>query len=319
MHKKVETNLNTNSDIHVDIISPDHESAVISMLASSGCGLEYENDADDLVQIAAFDNSGNCTGFLSCNRFTDDESDELLFDAYVVESCRRHGIFTAMFNYLRSCIGEHTFVCAVSDELAASLKKSDIELTYISKELLYITDIEGIHGFIYKEDIQHDSDTPISSNTEHTTSLAVTPNNDITSVSPTAEISDSATDKPHQGYFVDKSQLDEETFCYTVYNANSYSDTSSIESADTSIGELLLTVFGSSACISDVWIDEEYRKKGAGTALVLYALKDYFNVPRYRDNSVMLHVTADNTAAVRLYEKCGFIQSESVSYYSVYI
>lgn len=306
------TDINNASNIHVDIVTPDHDGAAISMLAASGCGLEYENDADDLVQIAAFDDSGKCTGFLSCNRFTDGESDELLFDAYVVESCRRQGIFTAMFNYLKSCIGEHTFVCAVSDALAASLKKSDIELTYVSKEFLYRIDRESSTDKLpHTRRSSNDIDTPISSNAGHTTSMA------ITSKIPTAKKFESYTDKSHQTYFVDKSQLDEETFCYTIYNSQSYSVTSSIESTDASIGELLLTVFGSSACISDVWIDKECRNKGAGTALVLYALKDYYNVPEYRDNSVMLHVTADNTAAVRLYEKCGFVQADCVTYYSI--
>jgi ribosomal protein S18 acetylase RimI-like enzyme len=90
-----------------------------------------------------------------------------------------------------------------------------------------------------------------------------------------------------------------------------------IDNEDFIISELFLDLSETTACINDVWVDEDYRKKGVATALVSYTLKTYFSSKETADNTVILHVTASNTAAVRLYKKCGFSEIESVKYYSL--
>jgi ribosomal protein S18 acetylase RimI-like enzyme len=90
-----------------------------------------------------------------------------------------------------------------------------------------------------------------------------------------------------------------------------------IDSEDFIIGELFLDLSETIACINDVWVDEDFRKKGVATALVNHALKNYFSSKDTADNTVILHVTASNTAAVRLYKKCGFSEIECVKYYSL--
>jgi ribosomal protein S18 acetylase RimI-like enzyme len=90
-----------------------------------------------------------------------------------------------------------------------------------------------------------------------------------------------------------------------------------IDSEDFIIGELFLDLSETTACINDVWVDEDCRKKGVATALVSHALKNYFSSKDTADNTVILHVTGSNTAAVRLYKKCGFFEIECVKYYIV--
>jgi ribosomal protein S18 acetylase RimI-like enzyme len=90
-----------------------------------------------------------------------------------------------------------------------------------------------------------------------------------------------------------------------------------VDSEDFIIGELFLDLSENSACINDVWVDEDFRKKGVATALVSYTLKTYFSSKETADNTVILHVTGSNTAAVRLYQKCGFLELECVKYYSL--
>ena len=53
--------------------------------------------------------------------------------------------------------------------------------------------------------------------------------------------------------------------------------------------------------IVNVVVDTEYRNRGVGSALLNYVIGLYEDV-----NSIMLEVNVNNTAAVSLYEKCGF-------------
>ncbi len=64
--------------------------------------------------------------------------------------------------------------------------------------------------------------------------------------------------------------------------------------------------------ISGVFVDEDMRNRGIGTTFMSALIKDYFEE---FDTPLMLHVTSNNTAAVKLYEKCGFHTVESIPYY----
>lgn len=66
--------------------------------------------------------------------------------------------------------------------------------------------------------------------------------------------------------------------------------------------------------ISGVFVDEALRGKGIGTLFMTNLLKDYFEI---YENPLVLNVRSTNTAAVRLYRKCGFTEVSCVDYYYV--
>ena len=54
--------------------------------------------------------------------------------------------------------------------------------------------------------------------------------------------------------------------------------------------------------IIDIVVDSTMRKKGIGTSLI----KHVFNI--YPEKRIILEVSCDNTAAINLYKKLGFVQ-----------
>ena len=80
--------------------------------------------------------------------------------------------------------------------------------------------------------------------------------------------------------------------------------------------------------IYGVWVDESLRSMGVGTVLMQAFLEDYFDgdylsVSDLCDNTadqenafpLILNVRSTNTAACRLYKKCGFTEASHISYY----
>ena len=67
------------------------------------------------------------------------------------------------------------------------------------------------------------------------------------------------------------------------------------------------------ACIHDVEVDEDLRENGYGYRMVMAILEDAFE----KFQTVILHVTRENTPAVKLYEKVGFTIKEEVNYYEI--
>lgn len=84
------------------------------------------------------------------------------------------------------------------------------------------------------------------------------------------------------------------------------------------IGELYIDSFEYTGCMYDVWVDPEHRKKGIATKLVNYALNDYYSIKDNSNNSIILHVTGSNTAAINLYKKCGFDELSCSTYYEMH-
>lgn len=67
--------------------------------------------------------------------------------------------------------------------------------------------------------------------------------------------------------------------------------------------------------IYGVWVDENLRGNGIGTLLMQAFLEDYFE-----DSSALplvLNVRDTNTAAFKLYKKCGFTEVSHISYYTL--
>jgi GNAT superfamily N-acetyltransferase len=61
-----------------------------------------------------------------------------------------------------------------------------------------------------------------------------------------------------------------------------------------------------------VYVDEEIRKKGVGTRLIKELLAGYF---KENTKPLVLNVRSTNTAAVKLYQKCGFTIESKEDYF----
>lgn len=66
--------------------------------------------------------------------------------------------------------------------------------------------------------------------------------------------------------------------------------------------------------IYGVYVDEDQRHKGIGTLLMQQLLTDYFSEFKL---PLILNVKSTNTAAVKLYKKCGFKEDSRIDYYSL--
>ncbi len=73
-------------------------------------------------------------------------------------------------------------------------------------------------------------------------------------------------------------------------------------------------VYDQVACIYNVFVEETYRQKGYGRALVIDTIK---NITANHTNikQIILNVDKENQAAVRLYQSLGFITTEQLDYY----
>ena len=79
------------------------------------------------------------------------------------------------------------------------------------------------------------------------------------------------------------------------------------------IGWLYLIKDENSFCLCDIEVNEEYREKGYGNRLLQTTLKDAFK----HADKIILHVTSDNTPAIKLYEKNGFKTLETIDIYEI--
>ena len=79
------------------------------------------------------------------------------------------------------------------------------------------------------------------------------------------------------------------------------------------IGWLYLIKDKNSFCLCDIEVSEEYREKGFGNRLLQTTLKDSFK----HADKIILHVTSDNTPAIKLYEKNGFKILETIDCYEL--
>jgi ribosomal protein S18 acetylase RimI-like enzyme len=282
----------------------------------------YEAGAPDLLQMAAVEDlSGDYAGFISCTVLgntefadfsesekadsslleagastseSDYEADNSLLEAYVATNFRRKGVFTLMFEAMENelakvCVGNvPAIITSMDDDTFEMLKNSRLRPTLQSTEYLY-----GIDREHYEE--RHENFGAHHENNQSNYGV----------LKECAESNNSL--KMHLGdYHYAVTEEADDRLCFQA-----------IGSEDFIIGELFLDLSENSACINDVWVDEDCRKKGVATALVSHALNSYFSSKDTADNTVILHVTGSNTAAVKLYKKCGFFEIECVKYYSL--
>ena len=79
------------------------------------------------------------------------------------------------------------------------------------------------------------------------------------------------------------------------------------------IGWLYLIKDENSFCLCDIEVNEEFREKGYGNRLLQTTLRDAFK----HADKIILHVTSDNTPAIKLYEKNGFKTLETIDIYEI--
>jgi ribosomal protein S18 acetylase RimI-like enzyme len=271
----------------------------------------YEAGAPDLLQMVAVEDlSGDYVGFISCtvpenaelaefsvddranysSTNTHDNTDSVtsLLEAYVATGFRRKGVFTQMFDAVGNELAElcggnvPSIIASMDDDTFEMLKNSKVRPMLHSTEYLY--GINREHFEAKHEAIQSS-------------------NGILKEYAKDNGLLEMHLDDCHLAI----EQVADDRLCFQA-----------IDSEDFIIGELFLDLSETTACINDVWVDEDYRKKGVATALVSHALNNYFSSKDTADSTVILHVTGSNTAAVRLYQKCGFSEIECVKYYSLH-
>lgn len=239
--------------------------------------IEYEKDATDLIQLAAYSSGSEVpVGFISCIILSDNQLDVA---AFVDPSYRKKGIFTAMVKELLNKVWEisnngrtdsFSLVCSMNDEIYQLIKASSLSPRLVSTEYLYV-----INKSIFSDSKEGSIDSRILTGKNLSEGKLI-------------------TFSCSEG-------------CYTAF----------IKGKRKPVAELFIDDFSSQGCMNDVWTDEKYRNKGIATALVDYALNEYYSHEPNKDKQIILHVTGSNTAAIKLYQKCGFSELTHTSYYEI--
>lgn len=260
-----------NSNISLEITDKINQEKLQLLLdKSEDYSIEYEEDATDLIQLAAYSSGSEVpVGFISCIILPDNQLDVA---AFVDPSYRKKGIFTAMVKELLKKVleitnndskdkknngktGTFSLICSMSDETYQLMKASSLSPRLVSTEYLYVINKSIFSG--RKEEKL-------------------------------------LTFSCSEG-------------CYTAF----------IKGKRKPVAELFIDDFSSQGCMNDVWTDEKYRNKGIATALVNYALNEYYSHESNKSKEIILHVTGSNTAAIKLYQKCGFSELTHTSYYEI--
>lgn len=244
---------------------------------SGDYSIDYEEDATDLIQLAAYSSGSEIpVGFISCIILPDNQLDVA---AFVDPSYRKKGIFTAMIKELLKKVPEissngktdtFSLICSMSDETYRLIKASSLSPRLVSTEYLYVTNKSIFSG---RKEGSIDSRILTGKNLS-------------------------------EGKLITFSCSEG---CYTAF----------IEGKRKPVAELYIDNFSSQGCMNDVWTDEKYRNKGIATALVNYALNEYYSHEPNKNKQIILHVTGSNTSAIKLYQKCGFSELTHTSYYEI--
>lgn len=244
---------------------------------SGDYSIDYEEDATDLIQLAAYSSGSEIpVGFISCIILPDNQLDVA---AFVDPSYRKKGIFTAMIKELLKKVPEissngktdtFSLICSMSDETYRLIKASSLSPRLVSTEYLYVTNKSIFSG---RKEGSIDSRILTGKNLS-------------------------------EGKLITFSCSEG---CYTAF----------IEGKRKPVAELYIDNFSSQGCMNDVWTDEKYRNKGIATALVNYALNEYYSHEPNKSKQIILHVTGSNTSAIKLYQKCGFSELTHTSYYEI--
>lgn len=244
---------------------------------SGDYSIDYEEDATDLIQLAAYSSGSEIpVGFISCIILPDNQLDVA---AFVDPSYRKKGIFTAMIKELLKKVpeissngrtGAFSLICSMSDETYQLIKASSLSPRLVSTEYLYV-----INKSIFSGRKEGSIDSRILTGKNLSEGKLI-------------------TFSCSEG-------------CYTAF----------IEGKRKPVAELYIDNFSSQGCMNDVWTDEKYRNKGIATALVNYALNEYYSHEPNKNKQIILHVTGSNTSAIKLYQKCGFSELTHTSYYEI--
>lgn len=275
-----------NSNISLEITDKINQEKLQLLLdKSEDYSIEYEEDATDLIQLAAYSSGSEVpVGFISCIILPDNQLDVA---AFVDPSYRKKGIFTAMIKELLKKVleisnngskdkknngktGTFSLICSMSDETYRLIEASSLSPQLVSTEYLY-----GINKSIFSGRKEGSIDSRILTGKNLSEGKLIT--------------------------------FSGSEGCYTAF----------IEGKRKPVAELYIDDFSSQGCMNDVWTDEKYRNKGIATALVNYALNEYYSHEPNKNKQIILHVTGSNIAAIKLYQKCGFSELTHTSYYEI--
>ena len=239
--------------------------------------IEYEEDATDLIQLATYSSGSEVPVGFISCIILPDN--QLDVAAFVDPSYRKKGIFTAMVKELLNKVWEiSNNGRADSFSLVCSMNDEIYQLIKASSLSPRLVSTEYLY-VINKSIFSDSKEGSIDSRILTGKNLS-------------------------EGKLITFSCSEG---CYTAF----------IKGKRKPVAELFIDDFSSQGCMNDVWTDEKYRNKGIATALVDYALNEYYSHEPNKDKQIILHVTGSNTAAIKLYQKCGFSELTHTSYYEI--
>lgn len=255
----------------------------------------YDCGKDSSIIMFTAEHGDNIIGFLSLLINAEDSTAEIT--ALVAPEYRLHGIFTELFSMAKEFI-------------ANSQPFSRFSMTGAVKDALIASHFPFAKELIFTEYLMK-----LTKEQYHTGCLKTTSH-------------DACKDMIHSSDSSAPQNMDFSLceFCFSDDNTAylMYKD----EYADEPCALLNISTETTFSNIYGVWVDESLRGMGVGTVLMQAFLEDYFDGDYLSasdscDNTadpenafpLILNVRSTNTAACRLYKKCGFTEASHISYY----
>lgn len=240
-----------------------------------------ESGHTGIMQYAAFDCNNVMTGFLSCLILPSDLPDiryEAEITALVTPQFRRRGIFSRMFSRMKQSVlpSDTHFICAVPPVFFPHRSDTFSALGEHLTQACAAQEPRFVTSRAYTEFLLKLE----SSSVDHTR----------------PEPFSTGNVPPCECYFT------EDETEYLLY----------LSDEDEPAAVCSLDYQPSFTSLYGVYVEQARRKKGFGTLLLYHLIQDYFDgcaLP------LILNVRSTNTAALRLYKKCGFIEESRIDYY----
>ena len=282
------------------------------------------NENPNFIAIGGFNDNNQLISYVGAillNPETNEATKIYEISGLTHPNFRNQGLFKVEIEKLYNFLGnEATLIMPVEDEY----KNASYVGNYLYSEYLYVLKKEDFLKFrdeLEKQTLTIDHYTAFS---EDHTQFALYLNNE--------EESDDYFNDDLDNNFDNKNTenneivFDDLSLSEQDFNEN---DTSSdVYGVDDSTAKILNAVFNeeepaavlninytnSYATIYGVYVDEDKRNLGLGTALVFDAIEEFFS---NFDIPLILNVTSTNVAAVKLYKKAGFTKTSQVDYYAI--
>lgn len=242
-----------------------------------------ERGPSGLCQYAAFDENQKMTGFLSCLILPSTLPDiqyEAEITALVAPDFRRQGIFSQMLSSLKQSPfpAGTRFICAVPPDFFPRISNEACVSTTPFSTSAAAHRPRFVQSCAYAEFLLK---------LDASSARALPPEPLLSETAPAYE------------YYFSADETE-----YLMY----------LSGADEPAAVCSLDYQPSFTSLYGVYVDPAHRKKGFGTLLLRHLIQDYFDGC---ERPMILNVRSINTAALRLYKKCGFIEESRIDYYFV--